>query len=152
MKGGRPRGSIGVPRSTKAQLVSKEMAREALRRLVLRDMRELVEAQISNAKGLKYLVTRDKGSGKFIKVGPAMASQVGAETIEVWEKEPSTPSFTDLMNRALDKPKEQPMEVDMYVSADIPARLAKGRQRAQLGESPIEMPGANVLEARNPGT
>jgi hypothetical protein len=39
------------------------------------------------------------------------------EIIEVWEKEPSTPAFTDLMNRALDKPKEQ--EQDLKVSGKL---------------------------------
>lgn len=67
----------------------------------------MLEAQISHAKGLKYLVTRDKKTGKFIRVGPAMAGMVGEETIEVWEKDPSVQAFSDLMNRALDKPAEQ---------------------------------------------
>jgi hypothetical protein len=56
-------------------------------------------------------VTRDKKTGKFIRVGPAMAGRVEEETIEVWEKDPSTLAFTDLANRAIDKPKEQPQEM-----------------------------------------
>ena len=34
-------------------------------------------------------------------------------TIEVWEKDPSVQAFTDLLNRYLDKPKEQEQEVAM---------------------------------------
>ena len=61
---------------------------------------------MSHAVGLKYLVVRDKKSGKFVRVGEALARQSEAETIEVWEKDPSVQAFTDLMNRALDKPAE----------------------------------------------
>src|SRR3990167_5469331 len=93
--------------------LKKEEARELLRQRVLKDMEPMVQAQVANAIGLKYLVVRDKASGKFIRVTEAMAkAKLGQseEIIEAWEKEPSTPAFTDLMNRALDKPKEQEQE------------------------------------------
>lgn len=70
----------------------------------------MLAAQIANAQGLKYLVTRDKKSGKFIRVTEAMARAKSGdheEIIEVWEKDPSVQAFTDLLNRALDKPAEQ---------------------------------------------
>ena len=53
---------------------------------------------------LQYLGEK---TGKFIRVGPAMAGAANEETIEVWEKDTSTQAFTDLLNRALDKPAEQ---------------------------------------------
>jgi len=91
--------------------LSKEAAREALRVIVMQHMAEMSEAQISAAKGLKYLMTRD-ATGKFVKVTAAMAGALdGTEIIEVWEEKPSTPAFTDLMNRALDKPAEQEQAV-----------------------------------------
>ncbi len=59
----------------------------------------------------------------------------GEEIIEVWEKDPSIHAFTDLMNRALDKPKEQVLEVN--VKGDIVARLIEGRRRvAEAGSRP----------------
>jgi len=73
----------------------------------------MLEAQITHAKGLKYLVTREK-SGKFVRVTEAMAkARLGSDDfiVEVWEKDPSTQAFSDLMNRAYDKPKEQEQEV-----------------------------------------
>jgi hypothetical protein len=119
-KGGRPTGA-----KSQATL-TKEQAREALRTIVLRDMDALVAAQIAQAKGLKYLVTRDKKSGKFIRVTETMAkarlSQPDAEQddiIEVWEKDPSVHAFTDLMNRALDKPKEQEQAIDLQTKVTI---------------------------------
>ncbi len=96
-----------------APTIAKEQAREALRALVLREMEAMTSAQIAHAKGLSYLVARDKSTGKFERV---TAEQLQAwETspdeaptvIEVWQKDPSIQAFTDLMNRALDKPAEQ---------------------------------------------
>ena len=87
--------------------------RELLRREVYKEMRPLVSAQIANAKGIKYLVVRQKSTGKFLRVTEALAKAKTAhlnpdeEVIEVWEKDPSVQAFTDLMNRAIDKPIEQ---------------------------------------------
>jgi len=116
MPRGGPQPGSGRPKGTKnASTITKEEAREALRRAVLEEMRDMIAAQVAQAKGLKYLVVREKKTGKFVRVTEAMAKAKSGETdteetIEVWEKDPSTPAFTDLMNRALDKPKEQEQE------------------------------------------
>lgn len=102
-KRGPKKGAIYKPTLDKAQ------AREALRRIVIREMESLVSAQLANAKGLKYLVARNAKTGKFERVTPAMldaADDELQERIEVWEKDPSIQAFADLMNRALDKPAE----------------------------------------------
>lgn len=112
---GGARPGAGMPLGFKTQkTIAKEAAREALRQMVLTHMERLVAAQVAHAEGLKYLVTRDKKTGKFIRVGEAMAKAKQGdteETIEVWEKDPSVQAFTDLMNRAIDKPAEQLQEV-----------------------------------------
>ena len=104
-------GKRGPQKGSKhAATLSKEASREVLRQVVLKHMDAMVSAQVANAQGLKYLVTRDKKTGKFVRVTEAMAKlKMGdnEETIEVWEKDPSVQAFTDLMNRALDKPAEQ---------------------------------------------
>jgi hypothetical protein len=88
-------------------------------------MSELVDAQLSNATGIKYLVRRDAKSGKFLRVTADMLDQqTDDDLIEMWEKEPSVQSFTDLMNRALDKPKEQEQEVT--VAGKLVIEIAKG--------------------------
>lgn len=97
-----------------AKTIRKEEAREALRQVILRQAEQMVAAQIANATGLKYLVTREKKTGKFIRVTEAMAKAKqgdSEEIIEVWEKDPSVQAFTDLMNRAIDKPAEQEQSV-----------------------------------------
>jgi hypothetical protein len=91
--------------------LDKLQARELLRQMVIARLQPLVEAQMANAEGLKYLVVRDKRTGKFERVTEAFARQQtedeqDKETIEVWEKDPSVQAFSDLLNRALDKPTE----------------------------------------------
>lgn len=115
-RGGKREGA-GRPAGTKnAETLSKEAAREALRQAVLLEMSGMIAAQVANAKGIKYLVARDK-SGKFSRIteDELTALLAGEDeervVLEVWEKDPSVQAFTDLMNRALDKPKEQEQEV-----------------------------------------
>ena len=101
---GRKKGSL-LPKT-----IDKILQREIIRQRVAAALGPMLDAQIANARGLKYLVTRDKKTGKFIRVTQAMARvRKGAkhETIEVWEKDPSVQAFTDLMNRLVDKPAEQ---------------------------------------------
>lgn len=106
----------GKPKGYKAQrTLDKMAAREFVRQRVTAALGPLIDAQVANAQGLKYLVTRDKRTGKFIRVTEAMARRKqdpeaeddNEEIIEVWEKDPSVQAFSDLLNRALDKPAEQ---------------------------------------------
>lgn len=100
-KVGRPKGRLNDA------TIDKALAREALRKIVMEHMADMTEAQIANAKGLKYLIVRERNSGKFLRVTESMAKAKHGENeeiIEVWEKDPSVQAFTDLMNRALDKP------------------------------------------------
>ena len=106
--------------------ITKEQAREALRQIVLREMEKLVSAQMAHAQGLKYLVAREKGTGKFTRLTQAQTEAIlSGESdqyaqIEVWEKDPSVQAFTDLMNRALDKPKEQEQDLNIRMGlADL---------------------------------
>lgn len=106
-RGGKRAGAGAKKGSKKASTLSKEAAREALRAIVLREMDAMTAAQISHAKGLQYLVYRNKKTGKFERVKAIEDVDQDENTIEVWEKDPSTQAFTDLMNRALDKPADQ---------------------------------------------
>lgn len=107
---GRPKGSLN------ASTISKEQAREGLRQAVLKHMDAMIAAQVAHAQGLKYLVIRNAKSGKFEKVSKERMDQLlesggdDLERLEIWDKDPSVQAFTDLMNRALDKPKEQEQE------------------------------------------
>jgi len=133
---GGKRAGAGMPMGHKSQkTLDKAAAREFVRQRVCAELGPLLDAQIAHAVGLKYLVTRDKHTGKFIRVTEAMARHKQAEAdneeiIEVWEKDPSVPAFTDLMNRALDKPKEQ--EQAIIVTGEltlVSQRLLAARKR-----------------------
>jgi hypothetical protein len=102
-------------------LISKRIARDLVRARIMDDMAAMIAAQIAQAKGLKYMVARDD-SGKFRRIGPEELA-AGATGVEVWEKDPSTAAFTDLMTRAIDKPKEQEQEIIVHNSEELLARL-----------------------------
>lgn len=130
-RGGKRPGAGAKKGQKLASTLSKEAAREALRSIVLEHMREMTAAQIAQAKGLRYLVVREKASGKFLRVSESMAKLAESEErIEVWEKDPSTQAFTDLMNRALDKPKEQEQEIKLSGDDAMIQALLAGRKRA----------------------
>jgi hypothetical protein len=107
---GLKKGAILKPTREKA------LAREALRAIIDKRMEEMTEAQIKHAIGIKYLVKRAKAGGKFEKVSAdeldaALEGQdEGRLILEVWDKDPSVQAYSDLMNRHLDKPKEQEQE------------------------------------------
>lgn len=99
----------GAGRPKKSETLEKEALRAVLRQKVAKRWGPLIDAQISNACGISYLVVRDKQTGKFVRVAQGQAEKVdpSQEIIEIWEKDPSVQAFTDLANRAIDKPAEQ---------------------------------------------
>lgn len=116
---GRPKGRKNSKPS--ARTLDKEAARTLLRQMVMERMGPMIEAQVANAQGLKYLVSRDKKTGKFTRLTELGVPLPGEgeserEVIEVWEKDPNVSAFTDLMNRTIDKPIEQ-------VSADVKGNI-----------------------------
>lgn len=126
----------GAGRKKGAKVLEKEAMRERLRAMVSAEFSPLIAAQLENAKGIKFLVARQKSTGKFTRLTEAQArlkegQESDTEIIEVWEKDPSVQAFTDLMNRAIDKPVEQVvMDADVTVRGDqVLARLVAGRKR-----------------------
>jgi leucyl aminopeptidase (aminopeptidase T) len=112
------------------QTIEKEAAREMLRARVVAKLGPMVDAQIDQALGLKYLVRRDKKTGQFVRVTAEQAGKAPKGSVEeVWEKDPSTSAFADLMNRALDKPKEQERELKVTGSLELVDRLHAARKR-----------------------
>jgi hypothetical protein len=125
---GGKRAGAGKPAGHQAQAtLDKIAAREFVRARVTAALGPLLDAHLANALGIKYLVTRHKRTGKFMRVTEAMARLERGkdeEIIEVWEKDPSTAAFTYLLDRALDRPKEQELEVKVR-SGEAEARVAR---------------------------
>ena len=131
-RAGRPKGSKS--RNT----LAKEAARELVRQMVTAELEPLVKAQIALAKGVKFLVVRNTKTGQFVRTTKSRAARQklkgDEEVIVVWERDPSTPAYLDLMNRALDKPKEQVQEVALNGDWEkIATRLAAVRNRPPEG-------------------
>ncbi len=140
-----PRGGKrpGAGRKKSAHSLEDATRKEAMRRLVSRKVRRqlgpMVDAQISNAVGLRYLVVREKTSGKFLRVSDPSAKVLSTEEeiIEVWAKDPSVQAFTDLLNRAIDKPKEQEHEITITHQGDLAIELRRRFARAGKPLPPI---------------
>jgi len=129
-KRGRPKGSKN--KST----VDKEVLRAIIRQRVAAEMDSMLSAQIASAKGIKYLVARERKGGKFVRLDERRVKAILGgnesehEMIEVWEKDPSVQAFTDLMNRTVDKPAETVnATVDMSLTQGIEVRLKAARER-----------------------
>jgi hypothetical protein len=110
-KKGGPQPGSGRP---KGRLNDSTLKKIAVRRYWLnrlaKDQVKLYDAQIAQACGTKFLVVRDKASGKFTPVSEAQAKMLASsdseDVVEVWERPPSTQAFIALADRALDKPTE----------------------------------------------
>lgn len=113
--------------------LAKEAAREQVRQFITAHLPDLMHAQVANAQGLQYLVYRDKKTGKFERVKSLEDVNQDEEQIEVWEKDPSVQAFTDLLNRAIDRPKEQVQEIALLTDETL-ARLDRAKLRARKGE------------------
>lgn len=135
-RGGARPGSGAKLGSRYKPTLEKERAREALRSIVLREMDALVQAQIANAKGVSHFFLRDPKSGQFMRIEDPQRIEQALNSGEqgsyywIFTKDPSIQAFTDLMNRALDKPKEQEQEIHVSGEIDLIAtKLVDARKR-----------------------
>ncbi len=112
--------------------LTKEAIRDRVQARVAAELDPILDAQIALCRGVKYLVLRSKSTGRFLRkyqLGESINPET--EVIEVWEKEPSTPAFTDLMNRAADKPAEQVQKLEISGEVNLVSRLHAARQRTR---------------------
>jgi hypothetical protein len=90
--------------------IAKEEAREFVRTYITNHLQPLLDAQINNAEGLKHLMMRDPKTGKFERItGDAKQIDKALKSKNacwIYTKDPNVAAFTDLLNRAIDKPAE----------------------------------------------
>ena len=126
--GGRRTGA-GRPKGRKdPHTLEKEAAREHARKRITAELDALIDAALTRAKGLSYLVTRDAKTGKFVRVTRRTLASTDAAT-EVWEKEPDISAIRDLLDRAIGEPTES---VEIENNPDWDAfrhRINEARQR-----------------------
>ena len=76
----------GIKKGQKqGRTLDKLAAREILRQMITAELKPMAEAQMANAKGIKFLMVREKKSGKFLRVGEIGAGKLkpDEEMIEV---------------------------------------------------------------------
>lgn len=132
-RGGKRPGS-GAPRGNQNGMnVDKAKYRQAARDVIGPHMVDVLSAHIANAKGIKYLVVREKATGKFLRVGE-IAAAASEEVIEVWEKDPSIEAAKVLLDRLLDKPSEH-IELTGQDGGplELVTRIASARKRLSGG-------------------
>lgn len=138
---GGKRSGAGRPKGTKdPQTLTKELAREAARRQIIEEQDALIAAQIQHAKGIQHFFLRNEKTKQFERVKDPKLIQAALNKGEegsfywIFTKDPSVQAFTELMNRALDKPAEQ-ITIDQTVTVihtELNRRIAEGRKRAAL--------------------
>jgi predicted HTH transcriptional regulator len=118
-RGGRRPGAGRKRGGKNAKTIEREMEEAILRQVIKKRLEPIVEAQLANAQGIKYLVVRERKGGKFVRVHEAMARNAkngklgkDGEIIEVWEKDPSVHAFKELLDRAYGRAKEPEQKVE----------------------------------------
>lgn len=138
---GRPKGlpkTGGKPKGYKAPAtLAKEAAREAVRVRITERMMPLVDAQIDSAIGISHFMLRDPKTGQWERVtDPDQIVRAlndprakSGSTYLVYTKDPNAQAARDMLAYAVDRPKEQPMEIQVTDTEALLARLDRGRQR-----------------------
>jgi len=109
----------GKPKGYKHQkTLEKEAARELARAFITDALRPMLRSHIAHAMGIGHVYTRDKNK-KFTKIEDATQIDAlltdGEERKDYWifTKDPSAHSLGILLDRALDRAKEQTQDVNV---------------------------------------
>jgi len=112
-----------------------EAAREAVRAKISGYWEAMVEAAIAQALGLKFILLRDRKNGKFLgrvrtekQLDDALKDK-RLELVEVWGQSPNMTAFQSLMDRFIDRAKEQEVTIVNKDAERIVQRLHAGRAR-----------------------
>jgi hypothetical protein len=115
MANGGARPGAGRPRGKKMlKTLEKEQAREFVRQYVTEHLEPMIKAQIANACGVQHFFLRDPSTGQFkqitdpdeIEAALNVENASEGSTYWIFTQNPNVQAFTDLLNRALDKPAE----------------------------------------------
>ena len=78
-RGGKRPGA-GMPKGKVTQkTLDKEAINLVLREMVAREIGPMIHAQIASAKGVAYMVVREKASGRFLRVGKGRAERLSPD-------------------------------------------------------------------------
>jgi hypothetical protein len=136
-RGGKQPGA-GRPKGAKNKAtVDKEFHREVLRQLVVAELKPMIAAQVEHAKGVQYMVLR-MPDGSFARATDEKqidaACAVGASAFKIMTQAPNTQAFTALLDRALDRPKEQPQELEVKGTINVVDVLKQRQAKRKKAE------------------
>lgn len=138
----RPKGlpkTGGKPKGYKAPAtLAKEAAREAARVRITERMIPIIDAQIDSAVGISHFMLRNKSTGQWERLTDpeqivAALNDPRAEfgsTYLIYTKDPNSQAAREMLDRALDKPKEQLQELKVEGGDALIQALYAGRERA----------------------
>lgn len=115
--------------------LDKIAAREYVRQRVTAALQPIIDAQIMAARGVGHVFTRDK-HGKFTRIEDAdemtqlVTQGVEGETFFLFTQNPNTQAAKDLLDRTLDKAKEQALEVEIKDASTMSDDALKARVQA----------------------
>src|SRR5215813_13976926 len=109
MGGKRP--GAGRPKGMKwPSTLAKAEARDKVRQFINARLPEFLEAMADNVIGIRHLMMRDPKTGKFERItGDAKQIDKALKSKNacwIYTKDPNVQAYTDLLNRAIDKPAE----------------------------------------------
>lgn len=122
-----------------ASTLAKEEAREVARQQITASLGRIIEAQTKHAIGIGHLYIRDaKGKYKRIEdlaaIDHLITTGTEGKDFYIYAKDPSTEAAKALMDRALDRPKEQPQELAITLNIkDRKDRLRKAQAQPSHG-------------------
>jgi hypothetical protein len=108
---GGARKGAGKPKGVKwPTTLRKEEARELVRQYVTERLPQFLDAMSDNITGIRHLMMRDPKTGNFERI-TGDAKQIdkalkSKNAFWIYTKGPNVQAFTDLLNRAIDKPAE----------------------------------------------
>jgi hypothetical protein len=129
----------GKPKGYKAPAtIDKEAKRELVRQLVAAELEPMVKAQIAHAKGVHFMILRNPDGTVTRATNEKQvdaACAVGAQAFEIVTQTPNVQAFSDLLNRALDKAREQPQDLNISSTLNIVDVLRQRRARQLKSQS-----------------
>jgi hypothetical protein len=142
--GGRHAGSGRPPGTKNEKTLEKAEARELVCQMITEHLKPMIKAQIANASGVQHFFLRDPSTGQFKRITDpdeieaALNAEDAGEGSTYWifSKDPNVQAFTDLLNRALDKPAEH---VQVAGSEGGPLVIRWQRDEPDTLESPAKV-------------
>lgn len=121
-----PWDQMGFPKPAN-NLPSKAQVRDVYRTYWLPRMRALLEAQEARALGLVHFMLRDPLTGEWRRltdpdqIAAAMNDPRAEQgsTYRIHTKDPDGKDISDILNRVIDKPKEQEQEIEVKAAVQF---------------------------------